>query len=126
MFGEEQAWEAGGGGFSGYAPMPSWQADAVGAYLAGDATGGIASLFNASNRGYPDVSALGGGYNPYCMSIDSKGWYGIYGTSASSPIFAGMVARLKVADEPWAHALTLTLSPCSHTRFLYLAQVRAR
>ena len=47
-------------------------------------------LFNSSNRAYPDVAALGGGNNRYCIAINPVlGWMGEYGTSASSPVFAG-------------------------------------
>ena len=63
-----------GGGFSIQFPMPSHQADTVSAYLA---KGGMppSSSFNAKNRAYPDMAAVG-----------------VSGTSQSCPISAGLLA----------------------------------
>ena len=50
-----------GGGFSDVSPLPAWQKDVVNAYLKSGVqlpTGN----FNASNRGFPDVSANGHNY----------------------------------------------------------------
>lgn len=49
-----------GGGFSSSVPRPSWQNNAVNGYL--NTYSSLlppASMFNSSNRGYPDVSATG-------------------------------------------------------------------
>ena len=85
----EFAANASGGGVSTLFPVPTWQA------------GLTANLFFSSNnysqvstitgRGVPDISAP---YSTYVL------WYGntitgASGTSASTPIMAGMIARLK-------------------------------
>ncbi len=84
-----------GGGFSTYADMPSYQAEAVNGYLSSVAgTPKEPSRgFNRAGRGYPDISALA--YN-YVVAIDKK-FYGVSGTSASSPVFAGMVSLVNSA-----------------------------
>ena len=82
------------GGFSTTFARPSWQSSAVSAYL-NNATLTLppSSYYNATGRGYPDVSALGGGSNPYCVS-DAGQLEGVWGTSASVPVVAGIVAQL--------------------------------
>lgn len=59
--GEEGAVQAfgSGGGFAYTTPMPSYQQDAVRGYLSSGVTLPPPSAFNASNRGTPDVAALG-------------------------------------------------------------------
>lgn len=97
VIGEETAWDCGGGGFSDTFAMPSWQSDVVEAYLTNAAAAGIlpdASLFNSSGRAYPDVSALGGQTNPYCVSYKGGSFTGVAGTSASCPVVAGVFAQL--------------------------------
>lgn len=92
--GEEKAWESGGGGFSDTFPIPSFQADAVAQYKSSpDANLPPASMWNNTGRGYPDVSALGGPSNPYCIGAGSL-LIGIYGTSAACPVTAAIFARL--------------------------------
>lgn len=77
---------ASGGGFSTMFPQPSWQKTAVSKYLS-RAQLPPASNFNRNNRGYPDVGAIG-----WNVIIRLQGqWTPIGGTSASSPIFAGML-----------------------------------
>lgn len=76
-----------GGGFSNVAAQPSWQANAVKAYLASGALLPGAGNFNASGRGYPDVSVVGHNY-----IIWIGGPTQVDGTSCSSPVFAGMVS----------------------------------
>jgi len=79
-----------GGGFSAVAPRPVRQETAVARYLSNASAVPPLSMFNASNRGTPDVSALGHNFdiqlNGSVASID--------GTSASAPVFAGLVANL--------------------------------
>lgn len=94
--GPETAWTCGGGGFSNTFGIPSYQASQVKNYLAAATTAGVlptASLFNASGRAYPDLSAVGGGVNPYCV-FASGGAGGVYGTSASCPVVAGIFGLL--------------------------------
>ena len=92
--GEEKAWSDGGGGFSNTFAAPAWQRSAIAAYK----TNAAASLpaqakWNATGRGYPDVAALAGQVNPYCISAGSL-MVGIAGTSAASPVVAAIFARL--------------------------------
>lgn len=65
-----------GGGFSIQFPAPAHQQAAVSAYLA-KAGMPPASSYNASNRAYPDVAAVG-----------------VDGTSQSCPLFAGILALI--------------------------------
>jgi tripeptidyl-peptidase-1 len=81
-----------GGGFSTYTPRPSYQDDAVNAYLNSGVALPPSSYYNNANRGYPDVSALGNGFAVYLNSYG--GWTTVGGTSASSPTFAGVSSYL--------------------------------
>jgi tripeptidyl-peptidase-1 len=98
VIGEESAWSCGGGGFSDTFPQPSWQADVVQAYLAKAAAQGVlptSALFNATGRAYPDVAALGGQTNPYCVATSGGSKFGgVAGTSASCPVVAGIFTQL--------------------------------
>jgi tripeptidyl-peptidase-1 len=90
VIGPETAWNCGGGGFSNTFARASWQSKAVANYLK------VASLppssyYNASGRGYPDMSALGGLTNPYCIA--NGGLIGVAGTSASAPVVAPFSPR---------------------------------
>ena len=82
---------ASGGGFSWYAPRPSWQDAAVKEYLTSqNATLPPASYFNASGRAFPDISALG-----HNFAIVTNGQVTtVGGTSVSAPIVASMFAML--------------------------------
>jgi len=77
-----------GGGFSDYSPRPSWQAAQVQSYLSNTTGLPPAQYFNSSNRGFPDISALGHNYLIYI----SGRWELVDGTSCSSPVLGGMVA----------------------------------
>jgi len=82
---------ASGGGFSNVAPRPSWQTSAVNAYLSSSIGKQVpSSYYNTSGRGYPDIAALGTGI----LIILGGGDSAIGGTSASSPIVAGVFALL--------------------------------
>ncbi|OTA99361.1 hypothetical protein M426DRAFT_67989 [Hypoxylon sp. CI-4A] len=88
----EQAVSFSSGGFSSLHAQPEWQADAVSAYL--DLIGDTYSAyFNASNRGFPDVAAQGSRF----IVVDKGSSALLSGTSASSPVFAGVVALLNAA-----------------------------
>jgi len=92
--GDEKAWSAGGGGFSNTFGIPAYQAEAVSGYktTAGSQLPDQA-LWNNTGRGYPDVAALGGQVNPYCIA--TRGLFGgVAGTSAACPVVAGVFARL--------------------------------
>ena len=77
------------GGFSNFFTQPDYQQDAVGSYLSklGDTNAG---LFNAGGRGFPDLSAAGVAYQ---VNIGGE-VQPVSGTSASTPLFASMVALL--------------------------------
>jgi len=94
IIGDEKAWQSGGGGFSDTFPIPDYQKDAVAKYKSSsDANLPPQTMWNNTGRGYPDVSALAGQQNSYCISV-SGGLMGIYGTSAATPVTAAIFARL--------------------------------
>ena len=77
------------GGFSNYFSQPSYQSSAVSTYLS--ALGSTYSgRYNASGRGFPDVAAQGVAYK---VVIGGKAAL-LDGTSASTPVFASVVALL--------------------------------
>jgi tripeptidyl-peptidase-1 len=80
------------GGFSTYYDRPVWQEDAVNKYL--DTIGDTyAPYFNRSKRGFPDVAAQSTHF-----AIHNRGWWvATGGTSASSPVVAGIVGLLNAA-----------------------------
>ena len=67
-----------GGGYSFYIPQPWWQQNVSDLYARSQVSQGKvpASAFNASNRGFPDVAALGHNF-VICDSLtaSSYGWY---------------------------------------------------
>lgn len=77
-----------GGGFSNYYTRPSYQANSVQAYLS-DITSALppVSFFNASGRGYPDISGYAHNY-PVIMNgaVSPES-----GTSASTPLIAALI-----------------------------------
>jgi len=79
-----------GGGFSNYAPTPAWQQTVVSKYLSSSVTLPPAKDFNKTNRGFPDVSALG---HNYLISL-SGDFEQVDGTSCSTPVFAAIIALL--------------------------------
>ena len=80
------------GGFSDFWPRPAYQDPAVSGYL--EQLGPkFEGLFNASNRAFPDVSVQGTNFAVY-----EKGTLGQFaGTSASAPVFSGLIALLNDA-----------------------------
>jgi tripeptidyl-peptidase-1 len=100
VIGDEKAWTSGGGGFSNHFAIPAYQKQAVASYKSAAASQKVlpdAALFNDTGRGYPDVAALGGQDNMYCVAATSfivSGMTGIAGTSASCPVVAAIFARL--------------------------------
>jgi tripeptidyl-peptidase-1 len=79
-----------GGGFSNLSPRPSFQDTTVSAYLSSGVDLPNNAFFNKSNRGFPDVAALG---HNYLIGYDG-GWQSVDGTSCSSPVMAGMITLL--------------------------------
>jgi tripeptidyl-peptidase-1 len=84
---EEMSVDWSGGGFSTVFARPSWQNAAVEAYLSSTPNLPKSSFYNASGRGYPDVSALGTNFE----CIISGQVEAVSGTSAASPTFAGII-----------------------------------
>ncbi|CCM00838.1 uncharacterized protein FIBRA_02880 [Fibroporia radiculosa] len=87
------------GGFSNFWATPSYQKSAVSTYLShlGDTYSG---LYNASGRGFPDVSAQGLNFE----IVYEQDFYSAAGTSCSTPTFASVIALLNdelvAAGEP--------------------------
>lgn len=80
----------GGGGFSDRFERPAWQEKAVQDYFAQAGSSLNRSLFNASGRAYPDISAVGQNVPVFFQGrLVMAG-----GTSSSSPIAAGLIALL--------------------------------
>ncbi|KAI0045659.1 family S53 protease [Auriscalpium vulgare] len=77
------------GGFSNYFGTPSYQVAAKKVYL-GKLGKSLKGRYNASGRGYPDVSAIA-----EAVQVVSEGVEGpVRGTSCSSPIFASIISLL--------------------------------
>lgn len=94
------------GGFSSLHARPAWQSEAVSTYL--DSIGDTYSAyFNASNRGFPDVAAQGA----YFAVVDKGRNALLSGTSASAPVFAGVVALLNAARKSQGQAPLGFLNP---------------
>jgi len=87
------------GGFSRHFPIPAYQKSQVTSYIEGLGST-YEGLYNASGRGFPDVSALG-------VNLTMV-WKGetilINGTSAATPVFSAVIAlvndRLLAAGRP--------------------------
>lgn len=79
-----------GGGFSNVSPRPSYQNTVVSSYLSSGVKLPDDSFYNKSNRGFPDVSALG---HNYLISWNG-GFQQVDGTSCSTPVLAGMITLL--------------------------------
>jgi tripeptidyl-peptidase-1 len=84
-----------GGGFSNLFPLPSYQAEAVKHFMDHYAPDYGPNVYNNTGkaRGFPDVSAIG----LKVATVFNGQTYGIGGTSASAPIFAGIVTLLNEA-----------------------------
>jgi tripeptidyl-peptidase-1 len=91
--GPEVGCRDGGGGFSETFAMPDFQSAAVKGYFNSGVDLPAAKYYNASGRGYPDIAANFGAVVPYCV-VNKGSEIGVGGTSASSPVVAGIVALL--------------------------------
>ncbi|CEJ87173.1 hypothetical protein VHEMI04327 [[Torrubiella] hemipterigena] len=79
-----------GGGFSNLFPAPDFQSANTSAYISNYVPASYDGKYNKTGRGYPDVAMLGKNLN-----IIFKGKeYLAEGTSASSPIFAALIAQI--------------------------------
>ncbi|KAF9876813.1 hypothetical protein CkaCkLH20_05659 [Colletotrichum karsti] len=89
----ERASDFSSGSFSDKFARPAYQNQAVPAYLTTTVGNKFQGLFNASGRGFPDVSAQS--FNATFVSGGQFG--GFQGTSAAAPIWAGMVGMVNAA-----------------------------
>lgn len=103
----EVGWQGSGGGFSNIFATPSYQQAAVSNYLTNHPpsyqsynmsnqlgpSNTTVGRYNSGGRGYPDVSALAVDLT-FIYEGDARGGTG---TSASAPIFAGIVTRINAA-----------------------------
>jgi tripeptidyl-peptidase-1 len=83
-----------GGGFSNVFPAPAYQYHHTKAYLNNKATPysnlSVGPDIHTAGRGYPDV-ALNAGAHPVPINGEFRK---IYGTSAASPVFASIIAKI--------------------------------
>lgn len=84
-----------GGGFSNIFSVPKYQSAAVHTFMTNHTPPYSSSLYNndGKSRGFPDVSANGANY---VIAIGGK-FATVYGTSASSPVFASMISLINDA-----------------------------
>jgi len=80
-----------GGGFSQLFPQPSYQSADVKGYLSSGVKMPQACAFNATNRGTPDVAALG---DVHFQVINGGKRISVGGTSASAPTFGAIITLL--------------------------------
>jgi len=86
--GTENGWSGSGGGFSAVFPRPAWQDKVVANYMQ-SATLPPSSLYAAGGCAKPDIAAVATNYRVFTGGAQ----YGtLTGTSAASPVFAGVVA----------------------------------
>ncbi len=95
VIGDETAWSGSGGGFSNTFGIPDYQRDAVAAYQQKCPTIDCPPFkaWNATGRGFPDIAALGGKVNLYCV-VEEGSFGGADGTSAATPVNAAVFAKL--------------------------------
>ncbi|XP_077307437.1 tripeptidyl-peptidase 1 [Lithobates pipiens] len=91
-----------GGGFSNVFPMPDYQVSAVSHYLKTKEKLPPDNYYNRSGRAYPDVAALS---DNYWVVINRFPVPWVSGTSASTPVFGGVLSlindqRLKRGKSP--------------------------
>jgi tripeptidyl-peptidase-1 len=96
----EVAWPDSSGGFSNFFSRPAYQAAAATKYLSTHANPALKKYYNATGRGYPDVSAQGS-----LFAVVANGSVSTWsGTSASTPTFAAIIALLN--GDRLAHGLS--------------------
>ncbi|CAO1637627.1 unnamed protein product [Parajaminaea phylloscopi] len=91
---KEASFIVSGSGFSNYFARPDYQRDAVAGYLKklGNKNQG---LYNQTGRAYPDIAAQGSRFK---IAVGGK-FGAVSGTSASTPLFASIVALLNDARQ---------------------------
>ncbi|OAA45637.1 tripeptidyl peptidase precursor [Metarhizium rileyi] len=103
------------GGFSAYFARPEWQKSAVEEYVAA-LDGHLKGYYNPKMRAVPDISALGTQFNTIINGRPLM----LQGTSASTPVLAGMIALVNDARVRQGKPLLGWLN-----KRLYSDQVRA-
>lgn len=89
-FAPEKATNFTGGRFTNFFPTPSYQSTAVSTFLETGVPANFAGTFNQMGHGYPDVSLQG-----WNFEVISGGNISIVGgTSASTPVFASIIALI--------------------------------
>ncbi len=88
----ETGWSSSGGGFSTNFAAPDYQANAIASYKSKTQLP-PADHFNASGRVTPDVAAAATNF----QLLTKGAWGCLSGTSASTPVFAGMVSLVNDA-----------------------------
>ena len=82
------------GGFSNMYAAPAFTQAAIAAYKAAAGAGlPAADHFNATGRGFPDVSTVGEQFWIYCQGLDEP----VDGTSCAAPTFTGVISLLNDA-----------------------------
>eukprot|EP01038_Epipyxis_sp_PR26KG_P006001 gene6001-8263_t len=81
-----------GGGVSDYYGTPSWQSDSFKSYFAANLQS-FPSGYSLVGRGYPDLSLLAYNY----QVVVGGSFFLVSGTSATAPVFAGMVSLINAA-----------------------------
>ena len=90
--GKETGWAYSGGGFSNVFGAPEYQQKSVATYLSSaGASLPDAKLFNKTGRAIPDVSGVATNYRVLMQGFWDDA---VSGTSASSPVWAGLLARV--------------------------------
>ena len=83
-----------GGGFSTFYAAQDWQTSAVSTYFAGLSSADTPTPgYNVMGRGYPDISFIGVWYDVIVQGQVIN----LFGTSASSPVFAAMLSLVNSA-----------------------------
>ncbi|KAI0145619.1 peptidase S8/S53 domain-containing protein [Xylariaceae sp. FL1272] len=82
-----------GGGFSNVFGVPSWQKKAHRHFMETYAPNYGPNVYNKTGRGFPDVAAIGDAV----VTVFNGETLSVGGTSASAPIFAGVVTLLNEA-----------------------------
>jgi len=97
------------GGFSKYFPAPTWQQDTLAWYFGNNSADWqpFNPYINKNGRGFPDVALVGDNFDILANGTH----YSVGGTSASAPVFAGMMQRLNEMRHRAGHGRLGFLNP---------------
>jgi nitrate reductase NapAB chaperone NapD len=112
----EVAWQFSGGGNSYYSSMPTWQSSYVGASVA---------ALNGGMRAVPDVAAVADNQHSAVAIYYKQRWVMSGGTSASTPIWAGISALFGqyLTNKGGSLATLIKATPGGFNGLLYQAKV---